>query len=439
MRFLSAGRRLSIVTVLISSFFSHNALSTEKTNAHVIAGYYPDWKVYTPKAPYSASMLPVTDLTHVIYAFLAICGPVESSPENIKKIIKAQCKNKPMGTAIVLDNYAALQMKLHGDTATDVSYRGNFGQLKALSEKHPELFILPSFGGWTLSEPFHTVALNDKYRKNFVDSAVALIKEYDFFDGIQIDWEYPGGYGLSGLGRNNVAEERLAYTKLIRELRTQLDTLGTTTHRHYQLSAAVNGAPKTLPGIDWANVSQNLDQIYLMSFDFLGNWSPIVGHHSNLYSTAHTPDNMSVDGQVQTLLSKGVDSQKIIIGSPFYGRGWQGVTSFHPHQFEGLSSKGGIQKGSDIKDPGYFNYSDIMKYLINNKKMGYEYFYDEKAEAAILINKKKKEYISFEDKRSLTAKAAYVKKHNLGGVFGWELTSDNNNELIKTLKHTFNH
>ncbi len=86
---------------------------------------------------------------------------------------------------------------------------------------------------------------------------------------------------------------------------------------------------------------------------------------------------------------------------------------------------------------GYFNYSDIMKYLVNNKRMGYRYFYDEKAEAAVLYSKKKQEYISYEDKRSLQAKIDYVKEHDLGGIFGWEATSDNNHELIKQLSTSF--
>ncbi|WP_305813751.1 glycosyl hydrolase family 18 protein [Photobacterium leiognathi] len=69
--------------------------------------------------------------------------------------------------------------------------------------------------------------------------------------------------------------------------------------------------------------------------------------------------------------------------------------------------------------------------------MGYRYFYDEKAEAAVLYSEKKQEYISYEDKRSLQAKIDYVKEHNLGGIFGWEATSDNNHELIKQLSTSF--
>ncbi|WP_279152706.1 glycoside hydrolase family 18 protein [Photobacterium iliopiscarium] len=427
------------------SFFAYGLLSlTNVTHAaeqdppYVVAAYYPDWKVYTPNHPYSAGMIPAEKLTHLIYAFLAICGPVDSSPNNIKKIIKTQCKDKPIGTAIILDDYAALQIKLTGETATNVSYKGNFGQLKLLSDKYPHLSILPSFGGWTLSEPFHTVAVNPAYRQTFVNSAIDLITKYDFFDGVQIDWEYPGGHGLSGKGKNQMAQERQAYSLLIAELRVKLNHLGMKNNRKYQLTAAINASEKTLPGIDWPNVTNNLDQLYVMSFDFLGNWDNVVGHHSNLYSTPNTPNNNSVDNLVKTLINKKVDKHKIIIGSPFYGRGWQGVEPISLSKLEKLKSQGGLGKGSDIKDPGYFTYSDISKYFMNNPKLGYHYFYDEHAEAAVLYNQKNKEYISFEDKRSLKAKADYVKKHGLGGVFGWEITSDTNNELISVLDNTLN-
>ncbi|WP_369686169.1 glycosyl hydrolase family 18 protein [Photobacterium kishitanii] len=76
--------------------------------------------------------------------------------------------------------------------------------------------------------------------------------------------------------------------------------------------------------------------------------------------------------------------------------------------------------------------------FLKNPKLGYRYYYDEHAEAAVLYNQKNREYISFEDKRSLKAKAEYAKKHGLGGVFGWEITSDANNELISVLDSTLN-
>ena len=43
--------------------------------------------------------------------------------------------------------------------------------------------VYPSIGGWSLSDPFPTMAANAEYRANFVRQCIALIKNYNF-DGI---------------------------------------------------------------------------------------------------------------------------------------------------------------------------------------------------------------------------------------------------------------
>ena len=48
--------------------------------------------------------------------------------------------------------------------------------------------VYPSIGGWTLSDPFPTLAANPTARATFAANCVELIKAYDF-DGIDIDWE----------------------------------------------------------------------------------------------------------------------------------------------------------------------------------------------------------------------------------------------------------
>jgi chitinase len=51
--------------------------------------------------------------------------------------------------------------------------------------------VYPSLGGWTLSDPFPAMAASAEARANFAENCVKLIQDYDF-DGIDIDWEYPG-------------------------------------------------------------------------------------------------------------------------------------------------------------------------------------------------------------------------------------------------------
>ena len=53
--------------------------------------------------------------------------------------------------------------------------------------------IMPSIGGWTLSNNFPGIAADPNKRTRFAQQCVELINAYDF-DGIDIDWEYPGEF-----------------------------------------------------------------------------------------------------------------------------------------------------------------------------------------------------------------------------------------------------
>ena len=51
--------------------------------------------------------------------------------------------------------------------------------------------VMPSIGGWTLSDNFPGIAADPSRRNRFAQQCVDLIVAYGF-DGIDIDWEYPG-------------------------------------------------------------------------------------------------------------------------------------------------------------------------------------------------------------------------------------------------------
>ena len=89
------------------------------------------------------------------------------------------------------DKFAALEKSYPGDT-WDQPVRGIFAELYRLKKTHPNLKILPSVGGWTLSDPLYNIGVDPKARATFVASVIDMIKTYDFFDGVDIDWEFPG-------------------------------------------------------------------------------------------------------------------------------------------------------------------------------------------------------------------------------------------------------
>ena len=78
------------------------------------------------------------------------------------------------------------------------------------------LKLLLSIGGWTYSPNFHPVVVNPALRANFVSSAIKILEDYGF-DGLDIDYEYPGN-----------PEQARGYVDLLRELRLGLDA-----HAHH--------------------------------------------------------------------------------------------------------------------------------------------------------------------------------------------------------------
>lgn len=116
-----------------------------------------------------------------------MCGPHQGASDAGQKQIKEVCQGKESFSAVIVDQVSALQ-KDFGPTKAKVAYKGHFAQLKDLKNEKPELKILPSFGGWTMSEPFHAMTKDKASIEHFSKSAVELIAQYDFFDGIDLDW-----------------------------------------------------------------------------------------------------------------------------------------------------------------------------------------------------------------------------------------------------------
>jgi chitinase len=65
-----------------------------------------------------------------------------------------------------------------------------------------------------------------------------------------------------------------------------------------------------------------------------------------------------------------------------------------------------------------------FRQLQNADKRGFQRFWQAAAQVPWLFNPESRVWISYDDSRSLGAKAAYVRHHHLGGVMIWELGGD---------------
>ncbi|MCF7353475.1 glycoside hydrolase family 18 protein [Vibrio sp. CK2-1] len=430
-------------SILCASFSGGTAFAAEKPmNSPIVAGYFADWFYKSEINPYSVKDIPADKLTHIIYAFLSMCGPHTGAGEAVQTQVAQQCEGKEPYTAIIVDKEAALEHDF-GSVSVDVDYKGHFSQLAQLKANHPNLKILPSFGGWTMSEPFHEMAKNKKAIDQFSRTAVELIAQYDFFDGIDLDWEYPGGGGLTTspwnpdtkLTDEQKALEKEAFTYLVKTMRADLDALEEKTKREYELSMAVGVGPKTTQ-IDFQNAEQYLTNMFAMTYDFLGGWGQQTGHLTNLHATERSWWGMGADVFIQQMIDQGIPPEKLVIGATFFGRGWEGTKDFDGKlPSSTLTSEKGAAFGTT--EPGFFMYWDLMKNYTS--KQGYVQGYDKAAQAPYLWNPEKQVFISYDNPESIKAKAEWAKANNLAGIFSWDLSGDTkDHDLVNAMADGMN-
>ncbi|MCE9686461.1 glycosyl hydrolase family 18 protein [Shewanella sp. AS16] len=391
----------------------------------VVGSYFVEWGVYGRKFP--VDKIPAQNLTHILYGFTPICGG-DGINDSLKEIegsfqaLQRACAGREDFKVAIHDPWAALQMPQSGVSDYSDPYKGNFGQLMALKQAHPELKILPSVGGWTLSDPFYFLGDKSK-RDTFVASVKEFLKTWKFFDGVDIDWEFPGGQGANpALGNES---DGATYVLLMQELRAMLDELGSETGRSYELTSAISAGDDKIAKVDYRAAQQYMDYFFLMSYDFNGAWSNTeLGHQSNLYEASWDSNTRyTADKGVRLLLAQGVTPGKIVVGTAMYGRGWSGVQDYQAgNPFTGTAT--GPVKGT--WENGVVDYRQIAQEYMSS---GWEYAYDAAAEAPYVFKASTGDLISFDDARSAKAKGQYVLSNQLGGLFAWEIDADNGDIL----------
>ena len=272
-------------------------------------------------------------------------------------------------------------------------------RLVALKEKSPKLKVLLSLGGWggcaTCSDVFST----DSGRKEFASS----VKEVNTFfgtDGIDLDWEYPTVPGYPGHAFS--PQDRPNFTALIKTLR---DSLG----RKNEISFAAGGFQKFIDeAVDWKRITPLINRINVMTYDLVSGYATATGHHTPLYST--TQQKESTHNAVTALLKKGVPASKIVIGGAFYGRMWVSVAAVG----NGLYQAGKFKAYVPFK-----NFDSVY-----SESQGFVRYWDEAAKAPYLYNSASGQYVTYDDKQSLTEKTKYALRKGLNGIMFWELSHD---------------
>jgi chitinase len=423
---------LAAATPLAAAGPSKSAPAAAEHGSQVV-GYFIEWGVYGRNYKVKdVEMSGSADrLTVINYAFGNI------APDTTGNVV---CK--------LTDEWADYQKPWAAEesvTGEEVTWPrpilGNFQQLQALKQRHPKLKVLISLGGWTLSKYFSDAALTKESRERFVSSCIDLFIKGDIpspgwggmggpgaaagvFDGIDIDWEWPGSEGNGG----NIirAQDRQNYSRLLAEFRKQLHAYGKQTGRDYLLTSFLPAsAAKIDAGFDVSSIFGFLSFATVQGYDFHGTWESATNHQSNLFTSPSDPSSprYSDDGVVNEYLRRGAPPKEIVVGVPFYSRGWTGVavTNDGLYQPAGGPAPGTWEAGVD-------DYKVVKQLLAS----GFTRHQDTAAGAAWLFDGTT--FWTFDDPAIMAAKAQYVSRNHLGGIMFWELSGDTpNGELIAAI------
>ncbi|WEK55483.1 MAG: glycosyl hydrolase family 18 protein [Candidatus Cohnella colombiensis] len=378
-----------------------------------IVTYFTAWSVYD--RDFEPSDIDVSQITHINYAFADLCWRGYGTGATA-----CQDVNIPLQKDYVFDGELVI-----GDHDVDID---NFAKLAERRDDNPNLKLMISVGGWSWSKNFSNLAATEETRRAFANSAVKFLRAYDL-DGLDIDWEYPVAGGESY--NSHRPEDKQNFTSLMQTVREALDAAGSEDGRYYLLSIASGQGDDFVVNADLAKSSQYLDYVSIMTYDYSGSWDVSAYHNAPLYydknSTSPSAARFHVNGGVTGHLNGGVPNYKLVMGLPFYGKGWTGCPPTGQYQL----CEGGTVAEFGTWESRTFDFSDIEDNYLNQN--GYVRYWNEAAKVPYLYNSELHTYISYNDEASMLYSTSYLRSLDLAGVMSWEISGDRNRTLSTQL------
>ena len=295
--------------------------------------------------------------------------------------------------------------------------KGAFDRFNRLKLYNPGLKTILAIGGWNEgSENYSDMALTQEGRTTFISSCLDMILRHGF-DGLDMDWEYPGGRADS-LGR---PEDKQNFISLLREMRERFDEHGLI------ITAAVSAGFSTIDqAYDIPAMSELLDYINLMSYDYHGWWEghAFTGHNSPLYgSPAEEAEEspgyrMNTNYSVNYFLENGAKRSQLLVGMTAYGRGF----TLKNKDDNGVYAEAiaGSPAGPYTQTDGYLGYHEICERILSSGD--WNIVRDEYAITPYAV--KDNVWISYDDEESVRIKSQYVLSEDLGGAMFWAVDTD---------------
>lgn len=284
--------------------------------------------------------------------------------------------------------------------------------------------ILVAIGGWGDTAAFEHGARTTSSRQQFARNVAAMVQATGA-DGVDVDWEYPGGNGEDYKTVPNSQKEWQieAYPLLLAEIRRALGPSKV-------ISAAVPGKPGDMlafTSVTIPRIMAQVDFLNVMTYDLLNRRDTVTKHHSGVANSLEAVD---------AYIAAGCSPDRINFGLAFYVKYCK---TEHKSCLEHVRNTGSAlgcptllmedpKTGADLGGAGAFSWhdsvpDDVRDSFTRAKKNGkYDkdeggyYYWDEKYDL----------WWTYDTPRAIVQQKfpRVLEARHLGGVFAWGIGED---------------
>ncbi|SCV68013.1 BQ2448_134 [Microbotryum intermedium] len=290
-------------------------------------------------------------------------------------------------------------------------------------------------GGWTGSKYFSQHASNN--RTLFAQTLVNTMKQYNF-DGIDIDWEFPG---VQGIG-DNLVQKRDSdnFLRLLQSIRKLAPSA--------RISLAVPAGGLQGPNGPLKDMTSWLpafDYLTIMTYDIFGTWGSTTGPNSPLSASCAPSDiPYSIESSVNHYRSLKIPANRILLGFPSYSYAYtvehgllpkkcpDGSTSY-AYQPKSTTTTCGNWVGTP--SPNQYTYRELLDkgYLAPLSSSGFNFStIDRSTQTRLIYNPSSKVFVETEDPTTARYKGTWIKNQGLAGVNMFDLKGDDKQASLIT-------